>query len=77
MLISLAMWNTNVRLERKFLVDKRDPFRLPTKNSYRTVLLRVTPSLLPLNFIVSIPTFAAYALRCESEATGKALLTLL
>lgn len=38
----LDMWNTNVRIERKFLVDKRGPFRLPTKNSYRTVLLRVT-----------------------------------
>lgn len=32
MLISLDKWNTNVRIERKFLVDKRGPFRLPTKN---------------------------------------------
>lgn len=32
MLISLDIWNTNVRIERKILVDERSPFRLPTKD---------------------------------------------
>lgn len=37
MLISLDIWNVNVGIERKYLVDKRSPFRLPTKK--RTIEL--------------------------------------
>lgn len=32
MLVYVDIWDTSVTIERKFLVDKRGPFRLPTNN---------------------------------------------